>query len=210
MQFAPFLGTRIAEIALVSLTDGGTVFVQYTTPQSGRVSIGLIQDEQNAPLYIDVRYDWRGNNKVLVVVSLNNNQWQPEERPLGFPFASGYLTTLKIVPSGADYKLYVNGSHFYDFKIRSDGTPDKVKSLVVITDGVPQPGIQVAQLLVSRISNFAITNLHTYSFVLRVGQLNQAIAVIGGATLHQLLLMYCTIQSYLHHCVAITVSRNFN
>ncbi len=208
MQFAPFLGTpRIAEIALVSLTDGATVFVQYTTPQSGKVAIGLMQDEQNAPLHIGVRYDWKGDNKVVVVNTLKNNQWQAPEKPLGFPFASGYLTTLKIVPSGADYKLYANGSHFYDFKMRSGGTPDKVKSLVVTTD---EPGTQVAQLLVSRISNFAITNLHTYSFVLRVGQLNQAIAVIGGATLHQLLLMYCTVQSYLHHCVAITVSRNFN
>ncbi len=210
MQFASFLGTTIAEIALVSLADGGTVFVQYTTPQSGKVAIGLMQDEQNAPLHIGVRYDWRGDKKVVVVNTLKNNQWQAPEKPLGFPFESGYLTTLKIVPSGTDYKLYANGSHFYDFKMRSGGTPDKVKSLVVKTADVPQPGTQVAQVLVSRISNFAITNLHTYSFVLCVGQLNQAIAVIGGATLHQLLLMYCTVQSYLHHCVAITVSRNFN
>ena len=129
--------------------------MEYTTPQTqtGRISIALAQDDQNAPFYLDIRYNWTrpgGNNyrKVLVVNSLQNNQWQTEEHPEGFPFDSGYLTAVKIVPSSeaSAYKIYANGQHLYDFNYRSEGTPDNVKRVYVITDQVSQP-VQVTQLM---------------------------------------------------------------
>lgn len=119
--------------------------MEYTTVQTGRISIALVQDDQNAPLYLD----WRGNINVFVVNSLQNNQWQKEERPPGFPFDSGYFTTVKIVPSSevSAYKIYANGQHITDFQYRSGGTPDKVKRVYVITQNVSQP-VQVTQLMV--------------------------------------------------------------
>jgi len=123
--------------------------VEYTTLQTGRISIALAQDDQNAPLYLDIRYNWRGSDQVFVVNSVQNNQWQKEERPPGFPFDSGYFTTVKIVPSSeaSAYKIYANGQHIYDFKYRSGGTPDKVNNVYVITQDVSQPA-QVTQVMV--------------------------------------------------------------
>ena len=125
--------------------------MEYTTLQTGRISITLAQDDQNAPLYLDIRYNWIGNNKVFVVSSLQNNQWQTEERPPGFPFDSGYFTTVKIVPSSeaSAYKIYANGQHIYDFKYRSGCTPDKVNNVYVITQLQDvSPPAQVTQVMV--------------------------------------------------------------
>ncbi len=129
-------GLRIADVAIGHLTGGVEVYVEYTTPQTGRVSIGLLQDEENAPFYMDIRYKWHTWGDAVVLTNLVNNQWKTEERPGGFPFDSGYLTTVKIVPSAAEkaYKIYADGRHFFDFKYRSNGTPDKVHSLVIIVE----------------------------------------------------------------------------
>ena len=54
--FTTHIGTRIADVAIPSLSDGNTVFVEYTTPEIGRLSINLVQDDQNVPLHVDVRY----------------------------------------------------------------------------------------------------------------------------------------------------------
>ena len=112
-------------------------------------ALTLAQDEQNAPFYLDIRYNWTTFKKVFVLGSLQNNKWQPGETPEGFPFDSGYLTTVKIVPcsEASAYKIYANGQHIYDFKYRSGGTPDKVKSVRVIAHEVDQP-VQVTQLMV--------------------------------------------------------------
>ena len=122
--------------------------MEYTTLQTGKISIGLFQDDQNAPFNIGIRYNLDGDTNTLVLNSAMNDQWQTEERPEGFPFDSGYLTTVKIEPSSEAYKIYANGKHIYDFKYRSGGTPDKVKSVRVITQGVSQQAVQVTQLLV--------------------------------------------------------------
>ena len=125
--------------------------MEYTTPQTqtGRISINLIQDEQNVPLHHDVRYNWTTFKKVLVLGPCENNKWQPGEYPEGFPFDSGYLTTVKIVPcsEASAYKIYANGKHIYDYKYRPCGTPDKVKSVRVVAHEVSQP-VQVTQLMV--------------------------------------------------------------
>ena len=106
----------------------------------------------------DLRYDWGSNPKYVVFNNLLNNQWQNEERPAGFPFDSGYLTTVKIMPSSAKkaYEIYANGKHFYDFNYRTNGSPSSVNYLTVIMEGVPDPGIQVVQVLVSFILYAAI------------------------------------------------------
>ena len=144
-----YTGTRIADVAIPSLSDGNTVYVEYTTLQTGSISINLVQDDQNAPLHIGARYDHKGSRNVLVVNSLQNYQWKNEERPPWFPFDSGYFTSVKIVPSSeaSAYKIYANGKHIYDFKYRWAGTPDKVKRVYVITENVSQP-VQVTQLMV--------------------------------------------------------------
>ena len=125
--------------------------MEYTTPQTqtGRISINLIQDEQNVPLHHDVRYNWTTFKKVFILGSLQNNQWQPGETPEGFPFDGGYLTTVKIVPcsEASAYKIYANGQHIYDFKYRSGCTPDKVNNVYVISQDVSQPA-QVTQVMV--------------------------------------------------------------
>ena len=144
-----YVGKRIADVAIPSLSDGTTVYVEYTTPSIGRISINLVQDEQNVPLQVDVRYHWFEKVKVLVLNSLKNGVWQTEEHPTGFPFNSGYLTTVKIVPSSeaSAYKIYANGKHIADFVYRSGGTPDLVTSLLVISDEVSQP-VQATHLMV--------------------------------------------------------------
>ena len=123
--------------------------MEYTTPQTGKIKIALFQDDQNAPLSLGIRYNSDGDTNTLVLNSVKNDQWQKEERPGGFPFDSGYLTTVKIVPSSetSAYKIYANGQHIYDFKYRSGGTPDKVKRVRVITKDISQP-VQVTQLMV--------------------------------------------------------------
>ena len=123
--------------------------MEYTTLQTGRIGIGLVQDDQNAPIYLDMRYNWKGNINVFVVNSLQKIQWQTEERPDSFPFDSGYFTTVKIVPSSeaSAYKIYANGKHIYDFKYRSGGTPDKVQRLYVTIEDVSHP-VQVTQVMV--------------------------------------------------------------
>ena len=136
----------IAEVTIPSLSDDTTIYVEYTTPQRGRININLRQDGQNIPLHVDIRYNWHGNRKVLVINSLKNNKWQIEKRPGGFPFNSGYRTTLKIVPSCSEsaYRIYANGKLIYTF--HSVVTPDKVERLFVST-GLTQP-VQVTQLMV--------------------------------------------------------------
>ena len=123
--------------------------MEYTTPKTGSFNINLVRDDQNAPLHVGIRYNWSGNTKILVLNSLKKGQWQTEERPGGFPFDSGYFTTVKIVPSSeaSAYKIYANGQHIADFKYRSDGTPDKVKHVYATTSEVSQP-VQVTQLMV--------------------------------------------------------------
>ena len=88
-------------------------------------------------------------NQGLVLNSLQNGGWQTEQHPDGFPFDSGYFTTVKIVPSSeaSAYKIYANGKHIANFKYRSGGTPDKVKRVYVITQDVSKP-VQVTQLMV--------------------------------------------------------------
>ena len=123
--------------------------MEYTTPQmqTGRITINLIQDEQNVPLHHDVCYSWTTFNKVFVVGSVDD-KWQPGEHPEGFPFDGGYLTTVKIVPcsEASAYKIYANGKHIADFKHHSGSTPDNVKSVRVIAHEVSQP-VQVTQLM---------------------------------------------------------------
>ena len=104
---------------------------------------------QNAPIYIDICCDYGNEHNAFVVNSLQNNIWQREEGPPGFPFDSGYFTTVKIVPSSeaSAYKIYANGKHICDYKYRSGCTPDKVKSVMVITYDVSQ-AVQVTQLMV--------------------------------------------------------------
>ena len=145
--FTTHIGTRIANVAIPSLSDGNTVQVEYTTLKTGRISISLVQDEQNAPICIDIRYKYGSDHNVLVVNSLQNDKWQKEERPSGFPFDSG---SVKIVPSSeaSAYKISANGKHIYDFKYRSGCTPDKVKCVYVITQHVSQP-VQVTQLSIT-------------------------------------------------------------
>ena len=45
------------------------------------------------------------------------------------------------------YRIYdADGEHFYDFKYRVGGSPDNVKYLAVIMDGVSGDDVQVTQL----------------------------------------------------------------
>ena len=140
---------RIADVDIPSLSDGKTLYVEYTTPKTGAFNINLVRDDQNTPLSVGIRYNRGDDIKALVLNSLKKGQWQTEERPEGFPFDSGYLTTVKIVPSSeaSAYKIYANGQHIADFKYRSDGTPDKVKHVYATTSEVSQP-VQVTQLMV--------------------------------------------------------------
>lgn len=122
-----FPGTRVAQLSLNPLTDGESFLVQYTTPPNGkapRVSINLIHNEQNFPLTFDVRYD--KINHHVVIVSLRDNQWQRQERPAGFPFDSGYLTTVRIVPdiTAGAYKIFADGntSMIYSFTLEAHQT----------------------------------------------------------------------------------------
>ena len=142
-----YTGT-IADVAISSLSDNNTVYVEYTPLQTGKISIGLFQDDRNLPFNIGIHYNWRGDTNKLVLNSAKNNQWQREIFVGGFPFDSRYLIAVKIVPSSEAYKIYANGKHIYDFKYRSDGTPDKVNRVRVITQGVSRQAVQVTQLLV--------------------------------------------------------------
>ncbi len=134
-------GIRIADVEISYLTGGVEVYVEYTTPQTGRIAIALLEDEENAPFYMDIRYKWykAGHwfNNLVVLTTLVNNKWQTDERPGGFPFDSGYRTNVRIVPSAAEkaYKIYAGGRNIFNFKYRSNGTPDRVNSLVVIVEG---------------------------------------------------------------------------
>ena len=116
--------------------------------RQGRSALIFIQDDNNAALHHDIRYSWSTCNKVLALIYLQNDQWQKEERPGGFPFDGGYLTTVKIVPSSeaSAYKIYANGQHITDFKYRSGGTPDKVKR---VSEDISQP-VKVTQLMMMK------------------------------------------------------------
>ena len=80
---ATFLGIRISQLSLRSLTDGKSIIVQYTTPPNGRISINLITDEQNAPMHFNVRYDLPDFKNVVDVTSLKDNkfEWDKQEYP---------------------------------------------------------------------------------------------------------------------------------
>ena len=121
--------------------------MEYTAPQTGKINIALFQDDQNTPLSLGIRYDWITSKKVFVLNSIKYGQWEREELSKDFPFGSGNLTAVKILPSSeaSAYKIYANGKHIYDFEYRSDGTPDKVKRVRVITHTQP---VQVTQVMV--------------------------------------------------------------
>lgn len=146
--------------------------MQYTTPdpRTGRVNIALHQDEGNIPMLFDVRYDWTTGKNVVVLNNWIDGKYDVrlEERPSGFPFDSGYLTTVKFVPSSAKeaYQIYVNGKFFHEFKYRVNGTPDKVEYIYMFVNAVPESGVQVAQLLVSLIDNDAVWQLFTLAHVI--------------------------------------------
>lgn len=125
--------------------------MQYTTPPKGRISINLVCDEQNAPMHFDVRYNWYSSRNVVVINSLRDNKWENEEKPAGFPFQSGYLTTVRIVPDVVTktYRIFADGKPFYEFKFRTEGTLEQVKYVAVIIDGVDETDVQVTQLMVS-------------------------------------------------------------
>ena len=116
--------------------------------RQGGSALIFIQDDNNAVLHHDIRYSWSTCNKVLALIYLQNDQWQGEEHPQGFPFDSGYLTTVKIVPSSeaSAYKIYANGLHITDFKYCSGGTPDKVKR---VSEDISQP-VKVTQLMMMK------------------------------------------------------------
>ncbi len=129
-------GLRIADVENSYLTGGVEIYVEYTTPQTGRIAIALLEDEENAPFYMDIRYDWYKAgywfNNDVVLTDLVNNQWQTEERPGGFPFDSGYHTNVRIVPNGAEraYKIYANGENVFNFKYRSNHYEEEYSSVM--------------------------------------------------------------------------------
>lgn len=111
---------------------------------------------------VSVRYHWYSHKKVVVVNDLTDKKWHKEEKPAGFPFDSGYLTTVRIAVDNATqtYKIFANGEHFYDFKFRNEGTPDQVKYLAVIRESARGPPAEVVQLLVSLFMHVYATSRH--------------------------------------------------
>lgn len=140
---------------------------------------------------IGVRYDWQGHKNEVVFNSVIDKNWQMAERPAGFPFDSGYLTTVRIMPDIATqtYKIFANGTHFYDFKFRVHCAADKVKYLAMLMGEVEGPDVHVAQLMVSLILCMQLATisynlikkcLYIYMHVLCFHRSVENFAVIGA------------------------------
>nr|4AGG_A Chain A, GALECTIN [Cinachyrella]4AGG_B Chain B, GALECTIN [Cinachyrella]4AGR_A Chain A, GALECTIN [Cinachyrella]4AGR_B Chain B, GALECTIN [Cinachyrella]4AGR_C Chain C, GALECTIN [Cinachyrella]4AGR_D Chain D, GALECTIN [Cinachyrella]4AGV_A Chain A, GALECTIN [Cinachyrella]4AGV_B Chain B, GALECTIN [Cinachyrella]4AGV_C Chain C, GALECTIN [Cinachyrella]4AGV_D Chain D, GALECTIN [Cinachyrella] len=136
----------IQSIKVDPMKSGG-LGVVYRSPDKGRVSLYLYNDGEDILLVVDARFDWRGEQNVLVLNSkFAGGEWGPEVRPEGFPFpCCGYVTTITVrVEIGADgFTLSANGIEIVKYPYRDGLPPPVTKFQYVFQD---QGASETAQL----------------------------------------------------------------
>ena len=78
--------------------SSGAVEAVYTSPNKGRVTLNLLNSNDDVLIHVDARFDWYGWMDVLVLNSKTaHGGWQEEAHPKGFPFpCCGYVTTITL------------------------------------------------------------------------------------------------------------------
>ena len=116
-------------IGVESLTTGQIVEVQYTAPDSGRVSVNLRAANGDYILHADSRIQWYHFTNRYQLTSNTNGKWQEEEIVPGFPFTCPPMPTkitVRILVLDEDFLVSVNGIILWGYTFRRYLTPDKV------------------------------------------------------------------------------------
>ena len=118
---------QVGEIGLdLGFKVGMTIEAEYYNPTGlGQIYINLIKDENiNVPLHFNSRW----GEHALVLNSLENNTWGPEERPRGYVFTFGMKMLVRIIAGIDHFKIYINDKFFYQYKYRQQNYADVKKA----------------------------------------------------------------------------------
>ena len=115
--------TTTQSISVNSMTSGALEAV-YQSPNKGRISLYLLNGNEDILIVIDARFDWEGEKNRLVLNSKRAGQpWVvPDEvHPEGFPFpCCGYVSTItvRVEMSDEDFTISANGIEIAKYPYR--------------------------------------------------------------------------------------------
>ena len=115
--------TTTQSISVNSLTSGAVEAV-YQSPNKGRISLYLLNGNEDILIVIDARFDWEGEKNRLVLNSKRAGQpWVvPDEvHPEGFPFpCCGYVSTItvRVEMGDEDFTISANGIEIAKYPYR--------------------------------------------------------------------------------------------
>lgn len=99
------------------------------SPDRGRCSIDLtVREERDVALHFDMRYKWVDQD-TLVLNTMTNGVWGPEERPSGFNFTRGEDTNVTIVPHKTGFDIFTFNGTIASYNYRNSLTAAKVKNI---------------------------------------------------------------------------------
>ena len=127
-----------AQCITVNSLSSGAVEAVYKSPNKGRVSLNLLNNNNDTLIHVDARVDWYGWSDILVLNSKTaNGGWQEEAHPEGFPFpCCGYVTTitLRVEISDEAFVISANGIEIAKYPYHDDLHPPVNQILYVFED----------------------------------------------------------------------------
>ena len=122
----------------VNSLSSGVVEAVYRSPNKGRVTLNLLNSNDDVLLHVDARFDWYGWMDVLVLNSRTaHGGWQEEVHPKGFPFpCCGYVTTIALRVEIGDVAFFisVNGRELAKYPYRDELCPPVTQMEYIFED----------------------------------------------------------------------------
>ena len=109
---------------------GMAIETEFITPSSGRAALNLLDASDNIYLHVNPRWD----TYALVLNTLLNGAWGPEERPGGFDFSSGVPTIIRVEAHEDHFKVLQNGKLLHEYAYRDFDITGIVKATAYVVD----------------------------------------------------------------------------
>ena len=102
----------------------GTVEVVYISPATGRVTVNLLNSNEDVLIHIDARYDWGDWKNVLTLNSKKaDGRWGKHVQVEGFPFEHYITVTLRVEIGESAFIISANGVELTTYEYRQDLGP---------------------------------------------------------------------------------------
>ena len=101
---------------IVDFSVGTVVYLEYIAPYSGRVYLNFTTTNGDIVLHVNPRYD----QNCLVLNTLIDGKWGPEERPAGFPITPGAKTCITVTATDSAFVICANGAKIgsgYEYRL---------------------------------------------------------------------------------------------